>query len=191
MKRIFLVLLAVVLSGRVFAQGAGGESSPARSPVVSPTPLPPPVDLSPLTAEEKARIAKAGQAAQQDPEVIASGVELNDAVKAATVAMIAKDPTLKPLLDKIEAASAPGAERPQFSSGDYDHLSAGRASIAGTPEAATWQKATLQYREAVHKAMLAADPTLDAVFKKLEARAAGGGPPAAAATPGAGASPGM
>ncbi len=111
--------------------------------------------------------------AQQDPKVLASIEEMRSAMKAARAAMEAKDTAIAPLLDKIEAGAAPGAQPPRLTPDEFMELGAARKAIAGTPEAAAWQQATADYRKAVESALLAADPAVGPILQKITAARVG------------------
>jgi hypothetical protein len=127
-----------------------------------------------LTPDEIAKLRAASKAAQQDPDVKIAAAKMRDAMKAAREAMVAKNKALSPLLDKVEASASPGAQRPTFSADERQQLRDARQSIIGTPEAQAWQEATQEYRDALHKAMVAADPSVQAILDKMPQPRIGG-----------------
>jgi hypothetical protein len=122
-----------------------------------------------LTPEEQSTLRTASENAQKDPAVRAAVEKLHAAMTAARPAMLAKDPSLAPLLNKVEAISfpSPGAERPSLTADEMLKLRAGRSAINGTPLADAWRKATADYRAAVRQAMIAGDPSVAAILDKL------------------------
>jgi hypothetical protein len=122
-----------------------------------------------LTPEENQTLKDAMQKARQDPTVQAANLRKQEAAKAARDAIVAKDKSFGPLFEKIMPTSAPspGAARPVLSADEQAQLHAAQESIMGTPEGAALQKANLDYVQALHAAMIAADPAVDAIFAKL------------------------
>jgi hypothetical protein len=122
-----------------------------------------------LTTEENQTLMAALQKAQLDPAVKAANEKKQQAIAAARAVMIAKDPSLAPLLDKILPTSspAPGTPRPILTADERMQWSAAQQAIQGTPEADAVLKARLDYARALHSAMLAADPAVAAIFDKL------------------------
>lgn len=167
------VLIASFLAAIACAPASsfGQSPSPAASDAPSAAPSLPTVHqqlgASPLTPEDRATLQSASQKAQQDPTVKADFKKMADAMKAAHGAMLAKDSSVGPLLDKIEAASAPGAPRPKLTPDEAMKLRAAREAIKGTPEADAWQKATTEYHDAVRQAMIAADPAVSDILMKI------------------------
>jgi hypothetical protein len=159
-KIIVIPCLAAIasLSMPSFAQDASpapSVSGQPSGPVASPTP------------DVEAALSEARVKARQDPAVQAAAEKLHEAMKVAHAAMLAKDPTLGPLLEKIEAASAPGSRPPSFTADEYLKIHEGMASIRGTPEADAWKQATADYRAALRKAMVAADPSIADILARL------------------------
>jgi hypothetical protein len=196
MKKILLVALGAALTGSALTSFAQSPSpAPSDSPAAAPSAAAPALSsATELTEEEKATLQNATEKAQQDPSVLASIDAMRKAMKDARAAMVAKDPSIAPLLDKIEAGAAPGSQPPRLTAEEFTELGAARKAIVGTPEAAAWKMATAEYRANVQKAMIAADPAVGPILEKIAAlkmqadmaRASNAASPAASAsaTPG-------
>jgi hypothetical protein len=120
-----------------------------------------------LTPGERDALTAAGQKARQDPKVLAAAAEMNDAMEAVNAAMLAIDKSLGPILERVEAASSPGAGRLHLTADEREQLRAARESIEGSPEIDAWQKAAADYRETLRQAMIAADPSVAAILYKM------------------------
>lgn len=166
-RRLLLSFLAAIacVAGSSFGQ------TPSPAPTETPAATPPAAPFHrrgiTLTPDERSTLLAAGKKAQQDPAVKAAREKMDAAMKAAREAMVAKDKSLAPLFDKVEAASSPGAPRPHFTAGEAAQLRAARDSILGTPEADALQKAEVEYRAAVRQAMIASDPNVAPILDRL------------------------
>ena len=174
MKKILLAsFLAAIACATTtsFGQGAPAPGSPQAQAGGM---------MGSITPDERTALVSASQKARQDPDVVAAGAKMHDAMEAARVVIVATDPSLTPLFDKIKAA---GAQRPQLTQEEIAKLRAGRDAINGTPESNAWEKATADYREAMRKAMIAADPSVAAILAKLPQGRPSGGAGAGIAKP--------
>ncbi|MEI8340497.1 MAG: hypothetical protein WCH43_03045 [Verrucomicrobiota bacterium] len=170
-------------------------------------------NLQSLTPEEKTKFEAARDKAMQDPKVQDAQENMKAASEAARAerkkALLAQDPTLGPILDKM-GAGAPkpavsgseggakagpperGGRRPDLSGltpEEREKLKAANEKIKDNPEVVAArdkaQQAGKQFFSALHDAMLAADPTIEPILKKVEearqqnpGRKGGGEPPA-------------
>lgn len=153
-------------------------------------------NLQNLTPEEKAKFQAAREKAMQDPKVQDAQENMkasNDAFRAARKqALLAQDPSLGPILDKLEAAapkpnvsgsqggakagpSERGGRRPDLSvltSEERDKLKAANEKIKDNPDVSTArdkaQQANKQFASVVHGTLLAADPSIEPLLKKVE-----------------------
>lgn len=136
--------------------------------------MPPPGGgLHVISPEDRQTLMEASKKADDDASVQAAKQKVLDAMKATRDLMVKKDPTLAPLLDKMEAAAAaPQAAgihtRP--SKEELDKLNAARASIRETPEMVNLQNSIMAYREARRNAMMA-EPGVAAIFSKMRSTA--------------------
>jgi hypothetical protein len=140
----------------------------------------------------------ASKKAEQDPMVQAADLKRRDAMKAARALMVSKDKGVEPIIQKIEAASTPGAPRLNLTAEERTELGTARESLRGTPEGDALAKSNTDYREALQKAMVAVDPAVAEILAKLPQRApmapsrsiiSASPAPAASASPEASASP--
>ena len=168
MKRVLVIpFLAAIACAPApsFGQSlTSGTSAAAPSPSVRRVRV---GSVAPLTPEEETILKAARDKARQDPAVEAAAQKMDAAMKAAHAAMVAKDKSIGPLLDQVEASSSPGALRPLFTPEETAQLRAAREAIKGTPEAEAWQTATVDHYEAQRKAEIAADPAVEAILNKL------------------------
>jgi len=151
----------------VFAQSPAPATSGSNS--AAPSAAPSQQHMPLLTPEENQTLRDAMQKARQDPTVQAANLKKQEAMKAARDAIVAKDKSFGPLFEKVMPTSAPspGAARPVLSGDERVQLQAAEESLKGTPEGAALQKAGADYVQALHAAMIAADPAVDAIFAKL------------------------
>jgi Spy/CpxP family protein refolding chaperone len=167
--------------------------------------------LQNLTPEEKEKLKAAREKAMQDPKVQDAQENMkaaNEVFRAARKqALLAQDPTLGPILDKLEAGQKPvlsgsqggtktgpperGGRRPDLSvltPEEREKLKAANEKIKDNPDVVSAREkameANKQFFSAMHDAMLAADPSIEPILKKAEAgrlqnqgRREGGQPP--------------
>jgi len=124
----------------------------------------------------------AAKKARQDPAVVAAAAKMHQAILGFDDAMLAKDKSIGPVIDKIKAASSPGAPRPHLTAEEVEQLRSARVSMMGAPETDAWKQATEDYRAAMRQAMIAADPSMAAILAKLH-EGAGPGAPRTVASP--------
>jgi len=161
MKIRFLVpFLAAIASSAAIGQ----SPSPSATPLVA---APVRARTAPFSAADRGSLIAAGEKIRKDPKVIAAAAKMHAAMLAVNAVMVAKDPSLGPILDKIQAASVPHAVRTPLTPDDRQKLRAARDAMKGTPEGAAWLQATMDYRAAVREAMLTADPGISNVLNKL------------------------
>jgi hypothetical protein len=153
-------------NGQSFSPAASGTfvSAPARRE-----------RLGTLSPQERTVLIAVGQKARQDPKVREAAEKMRNARKALNAAMVAKDNTLRPILDKVEAASSPGGIPPRLTGDEREQLRAAREAMKGTPEADAWQKASADYHQAVREAVIAADPSAAPILEKMGTGGMGGG----------------
>ena len=137
-----------------------------------------------LTSEERSTLIAADGVARNDPAVVTALAAMQAAKAVACATMIVKTPSIAPLLEKIEPsnAPAPGATPVQLTDAEKAQLKAARDSIKGTPEADAWKQATDDFRAALRKATIAANPACEAILDKLPQGAGMGRPKPAAST---------
>jgi hypothetical protein len=124
----------------------------------------------------------AAKKARQDPAVVAAAAKMHQAMLAFDDAMLAKDKSIGPVIEKIKAASSPGAPRPRLTAQEVEQLRSARVSMMGAPETDAWKQATEDYRAAMRQAMTAADPSMAAILAKLP-EGGGTGAPRTVASP--------
>lgn len=165
-KTLFLLPLfaALLCAAAVPAFGQAAAASPA--PLGTPSLLSI-QSLRPLTPEERTRLAGVRQKAMRDPRVRAAAARMRDAARALDAAMVAQDKSLRPILDKAEAAQSPGSFHIRLTGDEREELRAAREAMEGTPEEAAVQKAEDDYRKTTADVMTAADPSMAAIIAGL------------------------
>lgn len=161
-----------------------------------------------LTAEERKQYEDAKLKAATDPAVVAATQDRTAAQQeyehAIKTEIIAKDPSMAPLLDKAAAKSpaAPPAASPamkeeapaaaprgpmrkgagpwaNLAPEERQKLSKARKAVQSNPAVvqaeAKRKTAEKAYRDALHAAMLKADPTIAPLLEKMDAAMKGGG----------------
>jgi hypothetical protein len=110
MKQLALLLImALPLSGTVWAQQAGSTpASPTRPPSGAPPPGAPPTGANQITPDEWQELRAARSAAfQANPDLVAENRKLSEKMRALedkiNVAMVKADPTIGPIIAKLEA----------------------------------------------------------------------------------------
>jgi hypothetical protein len=163
MRPLLPLLLASLACVSAFGQ------APSPSPSGSPFVARPSADFTPLTPDEGKTLNAASEKAKNDPKVIAAAKKLHTAMLDARAVMIAQNPKIAALLERAMPSGSPsfGSPRPAMTAEDFPKIRAARDAIKDTPQGLAWQKATAEYRTAVHDAMIAADPKVAAIFAKL------------------------
>jgi hypothetical protein len=170
MKTLPLLAAIACLSAPCFAQG------PAQPPP-APAAVKPVPGLSILTPDERSTLVTVTQEATDAPAVKAAIKKRHEAIVAEHAAMVAKDKSLGPIFEKIDAGISPNVLPPTLTDAQRAKLLAARAAMAGTPEEAAVQKAAADYREALHKAMIAEDPSIAPILDKMEGKPVPGASP--------------
>jgi hypothetical protein len=170
MKKVLVAsFLAAIACGPISSFGQSPAPAASDTPVAAPSvaaPAAPRSGLANISPAESDTLRAANQKAQKDPAVQAAAEKMRAARKAAADAIVAKDKSLAPLFDKIEAASA-ASQRVALTADERQQLNAGFDSIKGTPEADAFQKSNNDFRQVVRQAMIAADPSVAAILAKL------------------------
>jgi hypothetical protein len=165
MKTLFLLPLSAALlcaaAVPVFGQAAAASPAPLGTPSLLIQ------SLRPLTPEERTRLAGARQKAMRDPRVRAAAARMRDAARALDAAMAGKDKSLRPILDKAEAAQSPGSFHIRLTGDEREELRAAREAMEGSPEEAAVRKAEDDYRKTAADVMTAADPSMAAIIAGL------------------------
>jgi len=162
MKRQFLVSVLAAMAGAAsFAQ--------------SPTPWPPNASESPepfrhwrmLSADEHDALLTAAGKARENPAVRAAAIRLQQAVKGYNQAMIARDASIGPVLEKAELAGGLEGFHIRLTGDESEQLRADREAMKGTAAEDALQRAMADYRKAAVHALIAADPSLAGVADSL------------------------
>jgi len=165
-KTLFLIPLSAALLW------AAAESTFGQTQAASPAPLGTPNvlslhDLGPLTPEERAALDGARQKAQRDPRVRAASERMRKAEQALDAAMVAQDKSLRPILDKAEAAHSPGIFHIRLTGDEREELQAAREALRGSPEELALQKARDEYYKTTGDVMTEGNPSMAAIVKRL------------------------
>lgn len=158
MNKLFLVaLLASTAATLVFAQGP------------APFPAPRGGGSSMLNPQDQQALQAADAKAKNDPAVEAAAEKMHAASMAARAAMVARDPSIAPLLNEMQPAASPspGAEPHHLTADEYLKIRAARLAIVDTPEGHAWKQATEDYQAAHRAAMIAADPSVTPILARL------------------------
>lgn len=126
-----------------------------------------------LTPEERKQFMEARQKAEAAPEVAETKTKAMEARKAVMeamkAAMVKADPSLAPIVEKMHAAGGPKELTPE----ERQKLQAARKSAMADPDVqkamAEAQPLEKAHRDALHAAMLKADPTIGPILEKVEA----------------------
>jgi len=160
MKRhLVLPILGALACAAVISFGQSPSPSPSGTPILQRSRA--------ITPEERAALIVAGQKAREDPKVQAAAMRMHAAAMAFNAAMVARDASLGPILQKIDAANSEAGLHIRLTADDREQLRAAREAMRGTPEAAALQQATADYRKTASDAMTAADPSLSAIIARL------------------------
>ncbi|MGA3170460.1 MAG: hypothetical protein ABSE62_05550 [Chthoniobacteraceae bacterium] len=165
--KIFSSLLAAILCAAASSFGQGASPAASAPPTTGRAGVL-------LTPDERQALVNASEKAKQDPTVQAALQELHHAMLTASALMAKNDPSIAPLLSTAQAtmaAPSPGASpRPRLTAEDFMKIQSARMAIKNTPEGLAWQKATADYRAALLKAMVAADPSVAPILEKISQR---------------------
>ena len=182
MKKLLIPVLGLLGCSGAFAQTAAADASasPAADASATPPSVASPAPSAPafhpgrtplISPEENQKLRAANMKAKEDPAVVAARQKIMDSMKAAREAIIAKDPSMTPIFDKLQPSTppAPGAPRPQLTAEEQGKLVTARQSMKGTPEEAAVMSAQTEYSDALDKAMIAADPSVEPIVNKIKA----------------------
>ncbi len=167
MKTLPLLAAIACVSAPCLAQSTA-------QPPPAPAAARPGPGLAILTPDERSKLVAVTQEAIDAPPVKAAIKKRHAAVVAEHAAMIARDKSLAPIFDKLDAGASPNVLPPTLTDAQHAKLIAARAAMAGTPEDAAVEKAGADYREALHKAMIAVDPSVAPILDKMEGKAVAG-----------------
>jgi len=196
-RNIFL-LTSILLVFRFVPVVAAQDAVPSATPAVSQPPSPNSDHPATLTPEEWKRLNAAREKAMLDPKVSEAQATLkaaNEVFRSARKqALLAQDPSLGPILDKLEAAlkqNPPGPQGGGIQAGpperggrrmgaafgaltpeEREKLKTASEKIQENPDVVSAreknQQAGKQFASVMHDAMLAADPTIEPLLKKVE-----------------------
>jgi len=189
MKKALFVLL-VCASAPAFAQSPSPSvaATPAPTAGASPSRIMPPGGIHSISPEDRQALMSASKKADTDPAVQDAKQKVQDAMKGVRNLMLTKDPTLAPLLDKLEASAAgpaaPGSTPYRLSPDERTKLMAARSAVQDSPEAKALNDAVVAYRDA-HRKVMETDPTVAAILAKLRPASAVHMDPKPAASPAA------
>jgi hypothetical protein len=164
-KTLFLLSLSTaLLCAAVPAFGQAQAASPA--PLGTPNVLSL-HDLGPLTPEERTALDGAREKAQRDPRVRAAAARMRKAEQALDAAMVAQDKSLRPILDKAEAAHSPGSFHIRLTGDEREELRVAREALSGSPEEDALQKARDEYHKTAADVMTEGNPSMAAIIERL------------------------
>jgi hypothetical protein len=129
-----------------------------------------------LTADERSALIADGQKAWQDPDVQAAAEKMRDATTALDDAILEKEVSLRPILDKVTATDTLGGGSQRLTADEREQLRAARESMKNSPEARALKAATAEYQRTTRRALIAVDPSIAAILDKLPRGNMGMGP---------------
>jgi spore coat protein CotF len=193
-----LLFTSVLLAFRFVPVVAAQDAAPTATPAVTQTPAPGPGPRGMFSPEEREKLKAAREKAMQDPKVKTAQENMKAAnevfAAARKQALLAQDPSLGPVLDKLETAmkqNPPGPQGAGAQAGppgrggrrmeaalnsltpeERQKFQAANQKIKDNPDVVSAREkkmqADKQFAAAMHDAMLAADPTLEPLLKKME-----------------------
>jgi hypothetical protein len=163
MKTFLLSTLAVAVTATTFAQ----DATPAPAAPSSVPPVAAPQQQRLISPEEASELKAVSQKAQQDPAVQAAIAKRQKAMMDASGAMISRNPSIAPLVQKALASGTAGATHVALTQDERMQLHTALNSLQGTPEGDALQSTTKEYIAALTKAMITADPGIVHILAKL------------------------
>jgi hypothetical protein len=118
----------------------------------------------------------AGQKAWQDPEVQVAAEKMHEAAMNLDTAMLKKEVSLGPILDKLSAGNALGGNAARLTADEREQLRAAREAMRNSPEAQALNRATAEYQRVARRAIIAADPSITGLLDELPRGNMGMGP---------------
>jgi hypothetical protein len=116
-----------------------------------------------LSSDDRGALFAAVEKAREDPAVKAAAARVRQAAKVFNEAMIARDASIGPVLEKAETAGGPESFHIRLSGDESEELRADREAMKGTAAEDALQRAVADYRKALAHAIVLSDPSA-AVF---------------------------
>jgi hypothetical protein len=120
-----------------------------------------------LPADERDSLFAVAEKAREDPGVRAAASRAREAVKTFNEAMIARDASIGPVLEKAESAGEPGGFHIRLTGDEAEQLRADREAMKGTAAEDALQRAMADYRKALVRVVTTVDPSLAGAVDRL------------------------